>query len=152
MKDYFLTLLIAAVAGALVSIAAGGRYEKQMRYLISLICVLTVLMPLGGAVSGFLKSDIEPMETSDVSGSDHKWILDRGVAEVEATIAEAAKYKFGITVRDVELVILQEEGVITVTGMIITLLPTQAELADEISDYFRQLLAVDTEVVIYEGR
>ncbi len=152
MKDYFLTLLIASVAGALVSIAAGGRYEKQMRYLISLICVLTVLMPLGGAVSGFLKSDIEPMETSDVSGSDHKWILDRSVAEVEATIAEAAKYKFGITVRDVELVILQEEGVITVTGMIITLLPTQAELADEISDYFRQLLAVDTEVVIYEGR
>lgn len=152
MKDYFLTLLIAAVAGALVSIAAGGRYEKQMRYLISLICVLTVLMPLGGAVSGFLKSDIEPMETSDVSGSDHKWILDRSVAEVEATIAEAAKYKFGITVRDVELVILQEEGVITVTGMIITLLPTQAELADEISDYFRQLLAVDTEVVIYEDR
>ena len=152
MKDYFLTLLIAAVAGALVSIAAGGRYEKQMRYLISLICVLAVLMPLGGAVSGFLKSDIEPMETSDVSGSDHKWILDRSVAEVEATIAEAAKYKFGITVRDVELVILQEEGVITVTGMIITLLPTQAELADEISDYFRQLLAVDTEVVIYEGR
>ena len=152
MKDYFLTLLIAAVAGALVSIAAGGRYEKQMRYLISLICVLTVLMPLGGAVSGFLKSDIEPMKTSDVSGSDHKWILDRSVAEVEATIAEAAKYKFGITVRDVELVILQEEGVITVTGMIITLLPTQAELADEISDYFRQLLAVDTEVVIYEGR
>lgn len=58
-----------------------------MRYLISLICVLTVLMPLGGAVSGFLKSDIEPMETSDVSGSDHKWILDRSVAEVEATIA-----------------------------------------------------------------
>lgn len=152
MRDYFLTLLIAAVAGALVSIAAGGRYEKQMRYLISLICVLTVLMPLGGAVSGFLKSDIEPMETSNVSGSDHKWILDRSVAEVEATIAEAAKYKFGITVRDVELVILQEEGVITVTGMIITLLPTQAELADEISDYFRQLLAVDTEVVIYEGR
>lgn len=150
MKDYFLTLLIAAVAGALVSIAAGGRYEKQMRYLISLICVLTVLMPLGGAVSGFLKSDIEPMETSDVSGSDHKWILDRSVAEVEATIAEAAKYKFGITVRDVELVILQEEGVITVTGMIITLLPTQAELADEISDYFRQLLAVDTEVVKVE--
>lgn len=150
MRDYFLILFIAALVGTVVSLVADGKFEKQVRYLISLICVLIVLAPMKSAVEVF--SDVPDVSVPVAySVSDPgRWVLDRSVEELEHTVAEAAKYRFGIEVAGVKLVTVIGDGVTSVERLEIALHKSHGEYKDGIKEYFEKLLYVETEVYVLE--
>lgn len=45
MNGYFYTLLVTSVCGAVCALLASGGYEKYIKYIASLICVLVMISP-----------------------------------------------------------------------------------------------------------
>ena len=46
MREYFSALFLSSLLGAVCTSLAGGRLEKYMRYLASLLCLLVIISPL----------------------------------------------------------------------------------------------------------
>ncbi|HPE95825.1 MAG TPA: hypothetical protein PLT66_07160, partial [Bacillota bacterium] len=119
---------MAAVIGAAVAVVADGKFEKQTRYLISLICVLVIITPLKNSVEVF-KDLSFPLNNGEQSGQEQSdygaWIVDRSVKELENTVSQAITRKFGITVMMVQIVTYIEEGTTYVKKITVTLFPDQ---------------------------
>ncbi len=151
MKNYFLTLFMAAVIGAAVAVVADGKFEKQTRYLISLICVLVIITPLKNSVEVF-KDLSFPLNNGEQSGQEQSdygaWIVDRSVKELENTVSQAITRKFGITVMMVQIVTYIEEGTTYVKKITVTLFPDQEAYAQSVGEYIEGLLYTETEVFI----
>lgn len=65
MRDYFFSLMLAAVIGGLCSLIAGEKYEKHMKFAASLVCLCLMLLPLKGVI-GSIGSEI-PAPDSETS-------------------------------------------------------------------------------------
>lgn len=79
MRDYFSTLLLASFMGAVCTSLAGGKLEKFVRYLASLLCILLIISPL------------RDLELSPLSLKEQELSLPEGAALSDLAAEEAEK-------------------------------------------------------------
>ena len=102
MKDYFLTLLTASVLGGVLAVLAGGSsYEKYIKYIASLVCVVIIMSPLKSFVSAPFKLPEEYTASGvsevSVTGADEV-IAAVTVSELDTYIKDILFIEFGINV------------------------------------------------------
>lgn len=129
MKNYLSTLFCASVLGAVCTAFAGSGFEKYLRYLASLICILLIISP-------FRDFELSSRETEDtfsasVSG-DTLSDLAASVAEQKICdlIGSSLYAETGISPLSVRIDIDWTAEEPTVTAVYLTLeSPAQAETA-----------------------
>lgn len=133
LQSYFSMLLTASVLGALCAAFAGSAFEKYLRYLAALICILLVLSPFRSFdVSSLLQPGIPYADTSLPEG--------KTLAELAGTYAEAEICQWitaslssetGITAADVRIDIDWTETEPVIRAVYLILPPEQAARAEE---------------------
>ena len=103
MRDYFMSLIIAAIIGTVLSSLAGGTFEKYMKYIVALICIMILILPLKAVVN--LTLDFDELTNTEspptVSGSE-SYIVERSKQRIESAVAEAVEKQFKIQIHNVK--------------------------------------------------
>lgn len=115
MKSYFFCLFGAALLSGVVSMAAeGSGFEKHIRYVCALVCIIAVIAPLA-------KADLSVIELPAVAETE--------VSSVESTVVDIAEQnakeyisslltkKFGISCSNVRIELDSDDDSVTVTGV-----------------------------------
>ena len=105
LQGYFSMLLTASVLGALCAAFAGSAFERYLRYLASLICILLVLAPFRSFdATALFQTDVE---TPAVSLPDGLSLQERAGAQAEneicAWISQSRSAQTGITPAEVRI-------------------------------------------------
>lgn len=115
MKEYFICLFAAALlSGAVCMAAEGSGFEKHIRYVCALVCIVVTVTPI---VNITVKPPELPSyeEVSSVSGTD----AVVGAAEEQAReyISSLIMKKFGISCNGVRIDLYSEGDSVTVTAV-----------------------------------
>lgn len=104
MRDYFMSLIIAAVIGTVLSSLAGGTFEKYMKYIVALVCIMILILPLKAVVDLTLNfEELASIESApSVSGSEG-YIVERSKIRIENAVTEAVERQFKIQTQRVEV-------------------------------------------------
>lgn len=99
MKEYFLSLLLTSIFGGVFTMLAGGKMEKYMKYIVSLVCLCLMILPLRGIFKLDFSSAVS--EIDGISYPVYEYDLDSlAVAEAENRFGEYINTivfdKFGI--------------------------------------------------------
>lgn len=102
MKDYFVTLLTASVLGGIIAIlVSGSSYEKYIKYIAGLVCVVIIIAPLKSFLSAPFTLPDEYKSVSEttvsVTGADEV-IASLTVSELDTYIKDILFHEFGIKV------------------------------------------------------
>lgn len=105
LQNYFSMVLTASVLGALCAAFVGSAFEKYLRYLAALICVLLVLAPF----RSFDASELFPtgFGSKEISLPEGKTLSElageQAESEICAYIAQCLSAETGITATDVRI-------------------------------------------------
>ena len=81
MRAFFLSVLLASLAGALsVSLAGGSAYEKYIKYIVSLLLILVLIAPFASLKT--IDYEFEAQETLSAAA-------DGGAFDFELTVHSA---------------------------------------------------------------
>lgn len=105
LQSYFSMLLTASVLGALCAAFVGSAFEKYLRYLAALICVLLVLAPFRSFdASELFRKDFSGAETALPEGKTLSELAgEQAESEICAYIAQSLSEETGITAADVRI-------------------------------------------------
>ena len=105
LQNYFSMLLTASVLGALCSAFVGSTFEKYLRYLAALICILLVLAPFRSFdASELFRTDFSGGEISLPEGKTLSELAgEQAEGEICAYIAQSLSAETGITAADVRI-------------------------------------------------
>lgn len=105
LQNYFSMLLTASVLGALCAAFVGSIFEKYLRYLAALICVLLVLAPFRSFdPSELFRTDFSGEEISLPDGKTLSELAgEQAESEICAYIAQSLSAETGITAADVRI-------------------------------------------------
>ncbi len=110
MKDFFLSLLYAAVAGGIASAVAGKGFEKQVRCLSALLCAAVIATPLLAAFSELcLEVDISTSHHT-LSQSENALIARQAAEDAEKAVDAYIFKETGIRAEAVSIEIESVEG------------------------------------------
>ncbi|HBL85184.1 MAG: hypothetical protein A2Y17_01440 [Clostridiales bacterium GWF2_38_85] len=149
MKNYFMALVVTAVMGTVFTMLSGGVFEKYVKYIVSLICIIIILLPIQSilGVTFNVESYTYNESMPTVSNSD-KWVLDVSKERIINTISNAIFQKFGIKPCSVDIEIESTEGDIVVNKVIIVLKDTDSKYKSDVKNYLSDLLSIEVEVNI----
>ncbi len=144
LQGYFSMLLTASVLGAVCAAFAGGAFEKYLRYLSALICILLILSP-------FRSLDLLPGTEQLTDGQPEATVSGKTLEELAGELAEpeicaqiaaALSAQTGITAADVRIDIdwTEEEPVIRAVRLILS--PEDAGRAAEAADWVESAYGV----------
>lgn len=142
--SYFSMLLTASVLGAICSAFVGSAFEKYLRYLAALICVLLVLSPF----RSFDASGLLPSGTSgeEVFLPEGKTLAERAGEQAEseicAWIAQSLSAETGITAEDVRIDIDWTENEPVIRAVRLILPPEEAYRAEEAAAWVEKTYGV----------
>ena len=149
MKSYFMALVITAIIGTIFSMLAGGVFEKYIKYIISLVCIIIILLPLKYILG--LTFNIESYTYNEsmpeVSDSE-KWILEVSRERAISGISNAIFQKFGIKPYSVDIEIESIEGDIVVNKVMVVLTEDDREYFSSVKNYLSDLLGVEITIRI----
>lgn len=133
LQGYFSMLLTASVLGALCAAFAGSAFEKYLRYLAALICILLVLAPFRSFdASGLLRTDFSGAEVSLPEGKTLTELAGaHAESEVCAWIAQSLSAQTGITAAEVRIDIDWTENEPVIRAVCLVLPPEEANRAEE---------------------
>ncbi|MCH5183056.1 MAG: hypothetical protein J1E00_02680 [Oscillospiraceae bacterium] len=144
LQSYFSMLLTASVLGALCAAFVGSAFEKYLRYLAALICVLLVLAPF----RSFDASHLFPADISgaDVSLPDGKTLSElageQAESEICAYIAQCLSAETGITATDVRIDIDWTETQPVIRAVRLILPPEDAHRTEEAAAWVEKTYGV----------
>ena len=154
MRDYFVTILITSLIGGLVCSLSDTKFEKPIKYLISLICIVMILSPAVSVFSTDTQLEVSLPEVSideDILGD---WILTETENMLKKSVSEAIFSKYGFYPKKIELVLSSREGdggnVTVVENVRIYILEEQIDFSEELKEYLEALLFTRSEVLIYD--
>ncbi len=81
MSSYFLALLTASVCGTVCTLLAWGGFEKYVKYIASLVCMVIMISPF---------RELELSEISDYVGDEYSYSAECG-SELYALASEMAE-------------------------------------------------------------
>lgn len=133
LQGYFSMLLTASVLGALCAAFAGSAFEKYLRYLAALICILLVLAPFRSFdASELLRTDFSGAEVSLPEGKTLTELAGaHAESEVCAWIAQSLSAQTGITAAEVRIDIDWTENEPVIRAVYLVLPPEESNRAEE---------------------
>ena len=154
MRDYFMSLIIAAIIGTVLSSLDGEAFEKYMKYIVALVCIMILLLPLKAVVN--LTLNIEEYTNTEsipsVSGSEG-YIVQRSKQRIESAVAEAVQRQFGVQTNRVQANIrindVSENGYkkdIVVDSIDVWIKKSEEMRLIEIKSYLSSMLGVEINI------
>ena len=144
LQSYFSMLLAASVLGAICAAFVGSTFEKYLRYLAALICILLVLAP-------FRSFDASELFRMDYSGAEPplpegKTLSELAGAQAEseicAYIAQSLSAETGITASNVRIDIDWTENQPTIRAVRLILPPEEAHRTEEAAAWVERTYGV----------
>ena len=136
MRDYFLALLTTSVIGAVCTVLAWGGFEKYIKYIASLVCILLIVSPLK---SISISEITESGEISIYSGDDFSSLSAELTKEqVELFISDRVFSEFGIKPIYTDIFIDWAESVPTVKSITLALNAADMPQKEKIESYLKQ--------------
>ena len=133
LQSYFSMLLAASVLGALCATFVGSTFEKYLRYLAALICILLVLAPFRSFdASRLFQTDFSDAEASLPEGKTLSELAgEQAESEICAYIAQCLSAETGITASDVRIDIDWTEDRPVIRAVRLILPPEENHRAEE---------------------
>lgn len=150
MKDYFFTLIITSVAGAVCAMLTNGGFGKYMKYIAALICAVLILAPLRTAdISKAAEELTDEMSSALPDTAQDLYRLSGELAEerAEEYISEILFSEFGIKplYSSIDIDWAAEEPIIE---SIQTAIPAESmDRAEEIRDFLKSALGGEVEII-----
>ena len=149
MSGYFYALLVTSVCGAVCGILAWGGFEKYIKYIASLICVLVMLSPFREIdISGIMNSasEIYP-EESIGDGLLYKTASEMTEDRAEEYINQIVFNKFGINPISTHIKIDWEQEEPVIEDITVCLASGDFAVASETEEYLRSVLGGKVNVI-----
>lgn len=150
MSGYFYTLLVASVCGAVCMMLVWGGFEKYIKYIASLICVVLLISPLreidiiAFTEDAFENSDVE----NGAHGSDLYAISERITEQsAEKYICDIVFSEFGINAVDTDIKIEWGKTEAVITGINMVLTVNDMNRAEDIKKYLFSVLGGEVSIV-----
>lgn len=144
LQGYFSMLLTASVLGALCAAFVGSAFEKYLRYLAALICVLLVLAPFRSFdASELFRTDFSGAEASLPEGKTLSELAgEQAESEICAYIAQSLSAETGITAADVRIDIDWTENQPVIRAVRLILPPEEAHRTEEAAAWVEKTYGV----------
>ena len=153
MRDYFFTILVTSLIGGLVCSLSDTKFEKPIKYVVSLVCIVLILSPIYSVFSGETELEVSLPEVSIDEGLASDWILTETENMLKKTISEAIFSKYGFFPEKIELEIATRDGVDGLVTIIenvkVFIKGEKMELIDDIRQFLDALLFSKSEVLIH---
>lgn len=133
LQNYFSMLLTASVLGALCAAFVGSAFEKYLRYLAALICILLVLSPFRSFdPSDLFFTDLSGEEISLPEGKTLSELAgEQAESEICDYIAQSLSAETGITAVEVRIDIDWTEDRPVIRAVHLLLPPEEEHRAEE---------------------
>ena len=124
MRDWFYALTVASVVGAACTLLAGSRFEKHMRTVVSLCCILMLVLPLKSLipVSGGGLPQFEEYSLPPGTGAE-ELVRDETQRLAERAVCDAVFAEFGIKPVRVRIEIDWDAETPSVAGVTVSMPP-----------------------------
>lgn len=153
MRDFFLTLLITSLIGGIICALSDTKFEKPIKYLVSLICIVLILSPISSVFSGGDSFEVSLPEVSVDEEFIGDWIMTETENMLKKSVSEAVFSKFGFYPKKIELSLTSREGengsVTVVEKVSIYILAENSAHKEELCRYLDALLYTNSEVLIH---
>ncbi len=152
MKEYFYTLLITSVCGAICTMLAWGGFEKYIRYVASLICVALIITPFRNIdVSNIADSVTQEMSNELSEKTSDLYLLASDMTEerAEEYISQIVFGRFGINTVYSDIKIDWDKEEPTIESICVALKQEDMNKANSAQDYLVGVLG--GEVTVVEG-
>lgn len=150
MKDYFLTLLIASVLGGVIAVlVSGNSFEKYIKYIAGLVCVVIIISPLKSFISGPFKLPDEYNNAvsteASATGADEV-IASVTVLKLDAYIKDILFSKFGIKAHSTDIKIDWVDNCLIINEVTVFLNESDSSRLTEVQKYLDE--TIDESVVV----
>lgn len=152
MRGYFYTLLVASVCGAVCAMLAWGGFEKYIKYIASLVCIVLLISPLREIdITKAVEKLNEAVESLPEGESPlYETAASLTEREAEKYLTEIVFNKFGIKpiYSDINIDWTLDEP--TIQSITVALSVEDMPFADDVDAYLEQVLG--GEVTVVEGQ
>ncbi len=150
MKEYFFCILASSVIGSVCSILGGGGFEKYIKYIASLVCLLIILIPFRETdINEIINNDSIQWESQNENKQADLDNLSQAMTEkkLKEYINEIVFIKFGIKPSDININInwTEDEGIIQEIS--VKLSKNNMKHSDDIKAHLEKNLGGEVEIV-----
>lgn len=149
MSGYFYTLLVTSVCGAVCAMLAYGGFEKYIKYIASLVCLVIMISPFREIDMSEIETAIPETEASEeeYGNSLYQTAAELTEQKVEVYISEIVFNKFGIKpiATDIKIDWTEEDAVIEEIS--VALSRSDMESADAVGKYLCDMLGGEVNIV-----
>lgn len=150
MKEYFFCILVASVIGSVCSILGGNRFEKYIKYIASLICLLIILIPFRKTdINEIIDNDNIQWEIQNQNNQADLNNLSQAMTEkrLKEYINEIVFNKFGINPSDINININWTEDECIIQEITVKLSKNNMKYSDDIKAHLEKNLGGEVEII-----
>lgn len=150
MKGYFYMLLITAVCGGACSVLAWGGFERYIKYIVSLVCILIMILPFKSVDISEITENLQPeAEISETQLQTGLYKTSAELTEKQAKeyISQIVLSKFGIKPAYTHIKIDWTEKEAVIREITVGLPRNHERSPREIREYLTELLGGEVTVV-----
>ena len=150
MNGYFYTLLVASVCGAVCVLLAWGGFEKYIKYIASLICVVLIIAPLREIdMSAFDVGELEISSPESDSAEAELYTVTEQMTKqrAEKYICDIVFSEFGINAVSADIKIEWGKTEAVINGIELVLISDDMNKAEDIRQYLFSALGGEVSIV-----
>lgn len=150
MNGYFYTLLVASVCGAVCVLLAWGGFEKYIKYIASLICVVLIIAPLREIdISAFDVGELEISSSESDSAEAELYTVAEQMTKqrAEKYICDIVFSEFGINAVSADIKIEWGKTEAVINGIELVLISDDMNKAEDIRQYLFSALGGEVSIV-----
>ncbi len=150
MKEYFFCILVASVIGSVCSILGSGGFEKYIKYIASLVCLLIILIPFRKTdINEIINNDSIQLEIQNQNSQADLDNLSQAMTEkrLKEYINEIVFNKFGINPLDINININWTENEGIIEEISVKLSKNNMKYSDDIKAHLEKNLGGEVEII-----
>ena len=150
MNGYFYTLLVASVCGAVCVLLSWGGFEKYIKYIASLICVVLIIVPLREIdISAFDVGELEiSSPESDSAEAELYTVIEQMTKQrAEKYICDIVFSEFGINAVSADIKIEWGKTEAVIKNIDLVLISDDMNKAEDIRQYLFSALGGEVSIV-----
>ena len=148
MRGYFYALLLTSVLGAVSAILAYGGYEKYIKYIASLICVLLMISPLRNIdITNLLKEAENNISVAQTDNKLYENTLKLTESSAENYISQMVFDEFGIKPSYVNIQIEWDKEEPVIESITVCIPPDKINDKEKINDYLFRVLGGEVKII-----